>query len=262
MRRIIITLAALLATAGLVYAGFLYAADTSEAPSARLPLVRVWAAEQEPDVWSWLRKRAKQYEKETGVRVYLRAASREMAQEAGGAFPPDLLISGSGDTVVALRGYALFFRDSTARAVTPHPTSLLFVPSSPTPGPSPTPAPTPDIARFSVILIPDTLVMELPGGVRSARVFLDFEEGKGDAALLTAEQAKQLPFPVSACPLPKGKGGLPICGSAATAGGEAFLAFLCAEPSQQALADTGLFSPRCFLYQGTDPLREMIENAL
>ena len=163
---------------------------------------------------------------------------------------------------VALRGYALFFRDSTARMITPHPTSLLFVPSSPTPGPSPTPAPTPDASRFSVIIIPDTLDLELPCSVRSARAFQDFEAGKGEAALLTAEQAKRLPFPVSACPLPKGKGGLPIRGSAATTGGEAFLAFLCAEPSQKALADNGLFSPYYSIYHSTDPLREMIENSL
>lgn len=262
MRRIITTFAALLATAGLFYSAFQYLENDAKEPSAQPPLIRVWAVEQPPPVWSWLERQAKQYEKQNGTRVYLRAVSDRMMQSSDGAFPPDLLVSAHSGTPLAMQGYALFFRDNAARMTTPHPTSLLFIQVSPTPGPSPSPAPTPDAARFSVVLAPKELRSAVPGSVQSARILQDFAEGKGDAAILTAAQAKQLPFPVSACPVPEGKGFLPIYGSAATAEGEAFLCFLLAEPAQKALADSGLFSSRCSLYQGADPLFEMIENAL
>ena len=262
MRRNIITFAALLLTAGLVYVGFMYAKNSAGTPSANLPLVRVWAAEQEPSVWAWLRRQAKQYEKETGIRVYLRAVSGDMIRESGDAFPPDALITGNGSRAVAMLGYALFFRDDAQRTPDIHPTSLLFFQSSPTPGPSSTPAPTPDAARFSVVLTPLGLESAVPGGAASPHAAQDFAAGKGDAALLTADEAMRLPFPVSASPLAKGEGSLPIFGSAGTDGGEAFLNFLCTEPAQKSLRDHGLYSPFLLLYRGADPLREMIENSL
>ena len=262
MRRMIITCTALLLTAGLVYCCFQYSKDSADPYPANVPLVRVWASDQEPSVWAWLRKAAKQYEKESGTRVYLRGVSEDGVREADGPFPPDLLISNQEGTRIAIRGLAIFFRDDRAQAVTPHPTGLLFFPSSPTPGPEPSAAPTPDIARFSTVLTPIRLKGAVPGGVQSQHALQDFAAGKGDAAILTVEEAQQLPFPVSAYPLAKGEGGLPIYGSAATGGGEAFLAFLCAKSTQEALADNGLFSPYYSLYRGTDSLRGMIEEAL
>ncbi len=258
MRKWIVTLAALLATAGLVYSCFRFPFQQNSGMPARLSLVRVWIAGQEPSVCSWLRKQATRYEKETGIRVYLRAVPEQANAETGPAAAPDLLISGKGEKTVVLYGYALFYRDDTAQTVTPVPTSLLFIRPSPTPGADPTPAPTPEHPPFSVLLAPEQI--QLPGSVSSAHPVSDFVEGKGDAVLLTAEQAKQLPFAVRACPLPDGKGLVPIYGAAASPAGEAFLAFLTAEPSQRALADAGLYSPVYVLYRGIDPVREMIEN--
>ncbi len=258
MRRFIVTLAALLATAGLVYSCFRFPFQQSTGSPARLSLVRVWIAGQDASVSSWLRKQATRYEKETGVRVYLRTAPEQTNAESSPDTAPDLLISGEGEKAVALYGYALFYRDDSAQTVTPIPTSLLFIRPSPTPGADPTPAPTPDHPSFSVLLAPEKI--QLPGSVSSAHPVSDFVEGKGDAVLLTAEQAKQLPFAVRACPLPDGKGFLPIYGDAASPAGEAFLSYLTAEPSQRALADVGLFSPDYVLYRGIDPVRELIEN--
>ncbi len=258
MRKWIVTLAALLATAGLIYSCFRFPFQQNRETPARLSLVRVWIAGQDASVSSWLRKQAARYEKETGVRVYLRTAPEQTNAETGPAAVPDLLISGEGEKIAALYGYALFYRDDSAQTVTPVPTSLLFIRPSPTPGTDPTPAPTPDHPSFSVLLAPEKI--QLPGSISSAHPVSDFLEGKGDAVLLTAEQAKQLPFAVRACPLPDGKGLVPIYGAAASPAGEAFLAYLTAEPSQRALADVGLFSPDYVLYRGIDPLREMIEN--
>ncbi len=258
MRKFIVTLAALLVTAGLVYSCFRFPFQQNTGTPARLSLVRVWIAGQEPSVCSWLRKQAARYEKETGVRIYLRTAPEQANAESSPDTAPDLLISGKGEKVAALYGYALFYRDDSAQTVTPVPTSLLFIRPSPTPGADPTPAPTPDHPSFSVLLVPK--IIQLPGSVSSAHPVSDFVEGKGDAAVLTAEQAKQLPFAVRACPLPDGKGLVPIYGDAASPAGKAFLSFLTAEPSQRVLTDVGLYSPEYVLYRGIDPVRELIEN--
>ena len=74
-------------------------------------ILRVWNAEEEPAVQSWLRGQAKAYERATGQRVYLRAASLASADQD---LLPDALISQSGDRLLALRGYALILRADTA----------------------------------------------------------------------------------------------------------------------------------------------------
>lgn len=262
MRKIIVTLAALLATAGLIYTVFHFPAAGKETPSAQIRLVRVWVSEREPAVWSWLRKQARQYEKATGTRVYLRAAASEKPEASGEEIRPDLLISGEGREAVALRGYALFYRDDAAPGTTPVPTSLLFYRPSPPPGPSPTPRNAPEIERFSAILAPADLAAAVPGAVQSAHPLKDFTDGKGDAAILTAEQAEQLSFPTGVRPLPDGKGGIPICATAETAMGEAFLKALLSKDAQEGLAEAGLYSPFFHLYNGNDPVREVIESSL
>ena len=260
MRKTFVTLMALLATAGMIWAVFLPGRDMNETPSSAPSLVGVWVVEQELPLWSWLRKEARQFEKETGTRVYLRAAPKDCTNMSAGEEGPDLLISGQGDRRIALQGFALFFRDDTAHAVTPHPTSLLFFQPSPSPGPAPTLGPTPDIARFSLVLTPEKLLSSIPGGIHSENPFQDLIDVKGDAAVLTVEQAKELPFRVGMHALDKQKGFLPVCGSASTPAGEAFLSFLMSEKGQRALTEAGLFSPFYSLYRGADPLREMIEN--
>lgn len=262
MRRIFVTLVALAATAGLVYAGLRLPASRETPPAASPDLVRVWIQKQEPSVWAWVRRQAKRYEKETGTRVYLRAAADNAKTDLENELLPDLLISKNGDTVLAMLGYGLFIRDDAAVSSTPFPTSLLFSPPSPTPGPSPTPAPTPDITHLSIILIPDGIQLSLSRCVKTADPLRALMDGKGDAAVLTADQARQLPFRVSACPLAKGEGFIPIYGESATAEGDRFMSFLLSEACQRDLTDSGLYSPVLKLYQGNDPVRAMIENSL
>ena len=262
MRRIFVTLVALAATAGLVYAGLRLPASRETPPAASPDLVRVWIQKQEPSVWAWVRRQAKRYEKETGTRVYLRAAADNAKTDLENKLLPDLLISKNGDTVLAMLGYGLFIRDDAALSYTPFPTSLLFSPPSPTPGPSPTPAPTPDITHLSIILIPDGIQLSLSRCVKTADPLRALMDGKGDAAVLTADQARQLPFRVSACPLAIGEGFIPIYGESATAEGDRFMSFLLSEACQRDLTDSGLYSPVLKLYQGNDPVRAMIENSL
>ncbi|MBR5111298.1 MAG: hypothetical protein IK099_14055 [Clostridia bacterium] len=261
MRRLITTLAAMLMTAGLAYIAVCFPLTAKETPSARLALARVWISEQEPAVWNWLRKEAKRYEKETGTRVYLRAAPSQNKTDASDVLPPDLLISNTGESVLALEGYALFYRNDTAGLVTAAPTSLLFYRPSSSPGPSAAPLPTADIARFSVLLAPHKIPASGSGIVRSPHPERDFADGKGEAAILTAGQAEALPFRVSALPLPKGSGFAAVYGTAATPAGADLLAALLSEDAQRALAEGGLYSPTFQLYGGTDRLREMIENS-
>ena len=262
MRKMLVTLGALAVTAGLIWSLFGFQPRAVEPPSLQLSLIRVWVSGQDPAVWSWLRKAAKQYEKETGRRVYLRAGPAEDAGALSGEYPPDLLISHEKGKCVALHGFALFCRDESAQAVTPDPTSFLFFRPSPTPGVSPTPVPTPNTALFSVLIVPQRLSSSFPGSLSSAAPLEDFISGKGDAAVLTVGQAARLPFRAAACPLPEGKGFLPVRCAAASPGGEAFFRFLLLEQTQRMMTDFGLFSPYCSLYRGTDPQREMIENTL
>ena len=262
MRKMLVTLGALAVTAGLIWSLFRFQVNDGDLPSLQLRLTRVWVIGQEPPVWSWLRKAAKQYEKETGIRVYLRAVSTKDADALSGEFSPDLLISDEKGECVALHGFALFYRDDGAQTVTPYPTSFLFYPPSSTPGASPTPAPTPNAALFSTLIVPQRLSASFPGSLSSAAPLEDFISGKGDAAVLTVGQAARLPFRAAACPLPEGKGFLPVRCAAASPGGEAFFRFLLLEQTQRMMADFGLFSPYCSLYRGTDPQREMIENTL
>ena len=77
MRKFFVTLCALAVTAALVWSLFGFQPRAVEPPSLQLSLIRVWVSGQDPAVWSWLRKAAKQYEKETGRRVYLRAGPAE-----------------------------------------------------------------------------------------------------------------------------------------------------------------------------------------
>ena len=261
MRKRITTLAAILVTAGLAYSVFRFPFSAKETPPARLTLTRVWVSGQAEGVWSWLRKEAKKYEKETGTRVYLRAAPAETVTDSADAPLPDVWIASTGESVLAMEGYALFFRGEGAGIATPMPTSLLFYQPSPTPGPSAAPQPTADISRFSAILAPKGVPAAGPAIVRSARPAADFAEGKGDAAILTAKQAEALPFHASALPLPAGSGFVPVYGTAETAAGAAFLNALLSEKAQRSLTEAGLYSPSFQLYQGTDPLRAMIENS-
>ena len=262
MRKILVTLCALAVTAALVRSLFGFQMRAADMPSEQFSLTRVWVSDQESAVWSWLRKAAKQYEKETGRRVYLRAVPANDAGTLSGEYPPDLLISHEKGKCVALHGFALFCRDDSAHAVTPYPTGFLFFPPSSTPGVSPTPASTPSAVLFSVLIVPKRLSSSFPGSLSSTNPLRDFIDGKGDAAVLTVGQAAQLPFQTAARPLPAGKGFLPIRSAAATPNGEDFSNFLLMEQSQRLMAESGLFSPCCSLYRGIDPMREMIENTL
>ncbi len=262
MRKFFVTLCALAVTAALVWSLFGFQPRAVEPPSLQLSLIRVWVSGQDPAVWSWLRKAAKQYENETGRRVYLRAGPAEDAGALSGEYPPDLLISHEKGKCVALHGFALFCRDESAQAVTPDPTSFLFFRPSPTPGVSPTPVPTPNTALFSVLIVPQRLSSSFPGSLSSANPLRDFIDGKGDAAVLSVGQAAQLPFQTVARPLPAGKGFLPIRSAAATPKGEDFFNFLLMEQTQRMMTESGLFSPSFSLYQGIDPLREMIESTI
>ena len=260
MQRMIMTLSAMLVTVGLAYTVFRFPFTIEDTPPVRPALTRVWVSGQEAEVWAWLRKEAKQYEKETGTRVYLRAVPSEMILDAD-ALPPDLWISDTGKKALALEGYALFFRDDGPGIATPMPTSLLFYQPSPTPGPSAAPAPTADIARFSIILAPQKVPAAGAGIIRSAHPAKDFEDGKGEAVILTAGQAEALPFHVGALPLPGGSGFTPVYGTAQTPAGTALLDALLSETAQRSLMEVGLYSPSFQLYQGKDQLRAMIENS-
>ena len=237
--------------------------EPKEEKATHLFILRVWNGEKEPAVAAWLKGRARAYEKETGVRVYLRLCSRQdleaaLSQEA---LPPDLLVSSSGGAIVALRGYALIVRDDQALFHAPSPTGLLFFRPSPTPGPTPEPLPWPQENELSAVLSPNELMGVLPGTVFSQNPAGDFSQGKARAALLTPGQAVQLALGFRACALPEEKGLLPVRAAAASKEGEAFLLYLLSPSSQQALAQHGLFSPSLRLYQADDPLRFLIDSS-
>lgn len=232
----------------------LRAPKTAEKP---FTILRVWNADGEPAVQSWLRGQAKTYERATGQRVYLRTAP---AGEDQGLLP-DVLIQPDGETLLALRGYALILRDENP-AATPAPTGALFFRPSVPPERLETPAPLPEERELGAVLCPEALLNALPGTVFSAQPAADFAQGKADAALLTPGQAAGLNTGYRACAIPDGKGFLPVRATAYSEAGEAFLAWLQEDAAQKALGQAGLFSPRLRLYGPDAPVRYLIENSL
>ena len=230
--------------------------------AAPFVILRVWNAEEEPAVQSWLREQAKAYERATGQRVYLRTAAVQDAQgSAARGLPPDVLILRAGESLLALRGYALIVRDGAA-PVTPAPTSPLFYRPSRPPEPAETPAPWPDETELRAILCPEALMHALPGTVFSSQPAVDFSQGKADAALLSPGQAAGLAMGYRAYAVPEGKGFLPVRATAYSEAGEAYLTWLQDSAAQKALGQAGLFSPRIRLYGPDDPVRYLIENSL
>ena len=227
-----------------------------EAPEASFTILRLWNADGEPAVQSWLRGQAKAYEKAVGQRVYLRAAPENSRESP----LPDALILPDGDHLLALRGYALILRDENP-AVTPAPTGALFFRPSVPPEPAATPAPIPEKGEWSAVLCPEALMNALPGTVLSAQPAADFVRGRADAALLTPGQTAGLNTGYRAYAVPDGKGFLPVRGRAYSEAGEAFLLWLQGDAAQRALAQAGLFSPRLCLYGPDDPVRYLIENS-
>lgn len=239
-----------------------------EAEQSGLKIIRLWTVESDPAVSAWLRGRAAAYEKETGLRVYLRSATpaEALAAQEGAAsiVPPDLILrQGAGDPVARM-GYALIVRDETVAVVTPAPTSALFYRPTPPPGPSPTPAPTKNPASLSAVLSPEGLALSLPGVIPSRDPAGDLAAGKAAAAVLTAGQAGLLPFGYQAYALAAGEGALPVGARAFSEDGRAFQEYLKTPQSQQALAAHGLYGvlPGLRLYGAEEPLRTLIEGSL
>ena len=264
-KRGIVTLSALLATTALVC---LYPRLTQKtpAPEKGVQVLRVWVTEDERAVTVWLKERAAAYEKQEKRRVYLRAASRQEAEAAlrgeAGVVPPDIMVMPGLDSVVALRGYGLFVRNTAGAAVTPMPTGALF--SRPTPEPKKTREPLrePNWAALTAVLCPKELTDAVPNAVETDDPAAAFAAGKAEAAVLTAGQAGQLPFGYAAYPLPNGF--LPVTARAFSADGGSFLSFLRGRISQFALRDAGLYTalPNVRLYDESQPLRAMIEDSL
>lgn len=256
LKKLLTVLLFLTLSAGLLYLlpQALRPPETRDKPFA---ILRVWNADGEIAVQSWLRAQAKAYERAAGQRVYLRAAP----ESTDGGPLPDALIHPAGDQLLALRGYALILRDDSP-AVTPSPTGALFFRPSLPPESGETPAPWPEESELGAILCPEALMNVLPGTVRSAQPAVDFIQGKADAALLTPGQAAGLNTGYRAYAVTDGKGFLAVKGQAYTEAGEAFLQWLQNDAAQRALAQAGLFSPRLRLYGPDDPVRYLIENSL
>ena len=250
----------------LLAAGLLLAIPSALRPPAEqkrpFTILRVWNAEEETAVHSWLRGQARAFERATGQRVYLRtAAAGDAVRDAARGLPPDALILPEGDTLLALRGYALIVRDDSAAALTPAPTGALFFRPSPTAGPAVTPAPWPDSGAVGAVLCPEALRSVLPGAVVSAQPAADLSQGKAGAALLTPGQAAGLNIGFRVYAVPEGKGFLPVKGRAYTEMGRQFLTWLQDGAAQRALAQAGLFSPGLRLYAADDPIRYLIESS-
>ena len=260
MQKNIVTLAALLATAGLIFWGVHFPGQQRE-DASKMTLVRVWVEEQDTQVWKWLRRQAKRFEKEKGIRVYLRSSAVASAKPAS-VLPPDLVISSQGENKIAAHGYAIFVRDDRAGMVSPRPTSLLFFRPTPSPGPSLTPEPAPDFHSFSAVLVPDKLLTMIPNGIRSEYPLEEFGAGKAEAAVLTVEQAGQLSFRFRLVPLPRGKSSLSVFALPMTTVGKEFMQVLLSASAQADLTDVGLYSFEFQIYRGIDPVRELIENSL
>lgn len=266
MRKALRTLLAVCAAGVLIgcFPRLLTPRERKSAPQRKT--VRVWVTEEEPAVARWLKKEAAAYEKETGRRIYLRAATEQEAlsvrQRAEGTVIPDLIVETGSGEAVALRGYALFLRDDTAALPTPAPTGMLFSRPAPSPGPTPEPGPDVDVQSLSGVLAPACLMEALPGTVLSAQALSDLVSGKAAAALLTAGEGQTLGSGYRAWALPEKKGFLTVGGNALSSLGGDFIAFLRREAPQRALSAFGLYSPLLRLYDPTDdPLRAMIERS-
>ncbi len=237
-----------------------------ETPKKEKTVLQVWLAEEDGDAARWLRRQAAAYEKASRRRVYVRSARKEEAaaalRDSSDGIRPDLLLSPQGDTAVALRGYALFWRDdAAARQPTPAPTSALFTRPSPTPGASPTPFPTPDAAALGAVLCPRELLGAVSGTVECADPAAKLNAGQARAALLTAGQAEKLTVGVRCAAVPEGRGFASIRATATTADGKALLQFLLAENAQRALADHALYALHLCLYGPEDPIRRLIDGS-
>lgn len=259
------TVSALLVTAALACA-YPRLAQRTPAPEKGVRVLRVWVLEEEKAVTVWLKSRAAVYEKQEKRRVYLRAASPREAEAAlrgeQGVVPPDVLVTPGQDTLLALRGYGLFVRDTEAVAVTPMPTGALFSRPTPAPQKNREPLREPDRAALSAVLCPAALIQAVPNAVESDDPAAAFAAGKADAAVLTAGQAGQLLFVCAGYPLANGF--LPVTAQGFTKEGDAFLSFLLGRASQFALREAGLYTvlPDVRLYDGSQPLRAMIEEGL
>ncbi len=263
MQKIIPTILALLATAALFF--MLFQPGKSEAP-ARETITRVWLVNPEKEGSAFFKKQAAAWEKATGKQIYLRSAT---AQEALSALsgdthviPPDLIIGLEAGEKIYAMGYALILLDTGAPIHSPAPTSLLFSPPTPSPGPTFTPAPTPDWAALSPVLCPERMKHALPGCIVSENPVNDLQNQKARAALLTAGQAALLQTGYQAHALPRGAGVYFRFGQALSAKGASFLAFLKTENAQRGLRDHGLYSPFLPLYGSDDPLRAKIDQSI
>ena len=255
-------LLALLATAALVCA-FPWTQKSAPAPEAGVRMLRIWVVEK--DAAGWLRECAAAYEKQERTRVYLRAASLSEAEGAldgeKGIVPPDAVVMPGLETVLALRGYALFVRDAEAAVITPAPTAALFHRPTAAPLPKRKP-PTLDWAQIGPVLclselagcVHDPLVCEDPAAALTA--------GKAEAAVLTAGQAGRLTFGCTGYPLPGAS--VPVTAQGLTVQGQAFLSFLRDRASQFRLKGVGLYSvlPDVRLYDESMPLFALIEEGL
>jgi len=266
MKRKLVTLAALGLT-GLLFILSPYLAPAAPPQSLQLSVIRVWLQDEEPAIARWLKMQARQYEKETGQRLYLRNASKEemaLAQsQSEGAIIPDLMVMQGLPQPLLYRGYALILRDDSSNPLTPSPTSLLFHRPTQSPGPSPAPPALPDFSALGAILTPAFLSPSLPGCIQSSDPLSAFSAGKAPAALLTAGQAAQLPFGYQAFALEQGEGLLAVSAEATSEKGQGFLSFLLDAQAQQALCQYGLYSsnPALLLYDTQDPIRAMIEES-
>ena len=263
MKKSIPTILALLFTAALF---FLLLRPETKPESGQAPITRVWLVDIESDSAAFLKKSAAAFEKQTGKRVYLRSATQEEAGQAiRGAeniVPPDLIVGLPEGENILCQGYALIFRDDSAPVFTPAPTSLLFSPPTPTPGPSPTPAPTRKLSSYEKILCPDALFPRFPGSIFTQQPLQDFSAGKGDAALLTANQASSLSVGWQGQALPEGKGILFLRGQALSERGTHFLSFLQSTDRQNSLRSWQLYSPFFPLYIHENSLRSAIDQSI
>ena len=265
MKRWMITVCALLLTGALLLWGSDTGIKTQEETTPRFSLIRVWIDGGEPAVGAWLKKCAAAYEKETGLRVYLRKATADeisaAEQNSLETMPPDLLLrQGKGDITVALRGYALIVRDSSVRMPSPAPTGALFFRPSPPPDPAASPE-WPEEKSLSAVLVPEELLECVPGSIFSADPAADLFQGKASAALLTAEQAARLSVGYRVYALPDGKGLLPVKAAPCSEQGSGFCRYLLTESSQRILRSVGLFSPLYRLYASDDPIRGQIDGS-
>ncbi len=229
-------------------------------------ILRVWVGPGGEAASPWLRRMAAAYEKQGGMRVYLRSATagelQALADGDGAAVAPDLIVSPEGDALLARVGFALILPQTDAPAQTPAPTSALFAPPSPSPGPAATPEPPPSLAALGAIAAPEALSARMEGTFADGDPAGALIAGRAAAALLTPAQAGALPFGYRAYGLENAW--LPIAARALSAAGGDLSAFLQTNTAQQALRDAGLFAAASGLrlYGPQDPLRATIEAAI